>query len=216
MIYWIIIILLAPPVLLVLVILGCYLWIGWRGASRVFSDPEVLPLRTTALVLGTARLTSQGGENLYFTARMEAAAALYMHTKPRRLILSGADRVAARQTESASMEADCLRRGIPPENLVQDPRGYRTWDSMWICLHEFGCTDPVVVSQRFHVSRAVFIGRHMGMDPVGFTAARVGGWVGVRMFGRECLARVKCVLDCVLLHPAPVYQRQRHRSHLQN
>lgn len=212
MIYAIVIIVLGPPALLVLVILGCYLWIRWRAAPRVFTDPGAVRARRTALVLGTARVTSRGGENLYFTGRINAAAALFSHGKARRLILSGADKVPARQTEAESMQAACLDRGIPPENLLEDPRGYRTWDSMWICLHEFGCPDPIVVSQRFHVERAIFIGLHMGMDPTGFTAEKVRGWVGFRMFVRECLARVKCVMDCFLLRPAPVYQRRKIRK----
>jgi len=194
--------------LIVLVSAGCYLWVRWGAAARVFRDPELLPARDTALVLGTARLTTGGGENRYFTGRIDAAQVLFLHGKAARLILSGADRQPVRQTESEAMERACMQRGIPRERLLQDPLGYRTWDSMWVCVRKLGCQDPIVVSQRFHVERAVFIGRHMGMDPLGFAAPGIGGWVGFRMFARECLARVKCVLDCFILHPGPVYTRR--------
>ena len=193
---------------IVLAIAGCYLGVRWSTAARVFRDPALLPARDTVLVLGTARLTTGGRENRYFTGRIGAAGVLFDRGRISSVILSGADRLPVRQTESEAMEKACLERGIPRERLVQDPLGYRTWDSMWVCVHDLGCRNPVVVSQRFHVERAIFIGLHMGMDPLGFAAPGVGGWVGFRMFARECLARVKCVLDCFIVHPEPVYRRR--------
>lgn len=141
-----------------------------------------------------------------------SAARLYQGGGVRRLLLSGADKRPAVVTEAEAMAMALRAHGVPEEALLRDERGYRTWDSLWICLHLFGCHDPVVVSQRFHVERALFIGRHMGMDVVGFASPDVGGPVAVRMFARECLARVKCLADCYVIHPRPVYQRKRDRT----
>ena len=216
MVYWLMITVVGPPVLLVLFILGCYLWVKWRARSRVFSDPGAVPFRETALVLGTARFTSSGGDNQFFSGRIAAAARLFKQGATQNLLVSGADKLPVAVTEPQWMHAALLGWGVPAERLIQDPHGYRTWDSMWICLHEFGCPDPVVISQRFHVERAVFIGLHMHMQPVGFTAEKVKGWIGIRMFVRECLARVKCILDCFWLHPLPVYLRKKMRRPVSN
>lgn len=180
-----------------------YLWIKWRAAAHIFTRSETLPLRETGLVLGTARLTAAGADNRYFTGRMDAARVLFECRGVGRLILSGGDRCsgAKEEEESEAMQKALLGRGIPAGQLVCDSRGYRTWYSMQRCFHEYGCPDPIVVSQRFHVERAVFIGLHLGMRPVGFAAARIGGRVAVRMFFRECLARVRCLIDCLVWPP---------------
>lgn len=198
----------AAIILLVSCTLGCYFWIKVKATGKIFSDPRDLRRRPTALVLGTARFTSRGGENLYFSGRIAAAALLYQEGGAGQLVLSGADRQPVALTEAEAMAMALRARGVPEGALVRDERGYRTWDSLWICLHVFGCRNPIVVSQRFHVERALFIGKHLGMEPVGFAAPAVRGPVAARMFARECLARVKCIADCFILHPRPVYQRK--------
>lgn len=192
-------------ILLIFVMLGCYLAVRWYAAAYLYSDPMEIPYRSVILVLGTAQYTSKGGSNHYFTFRMDAAKALYMSGKAQLVIVSGADKHSVSMSEADAMKAALLSYGLPEEAIIPDPAGYRTWDSLWICSHRFRVQDPIVVSQRFHTERAIFIGRVRSMQPIGFNARRVGGKIALKMFLRECLARVKCVLDCFILNPRPVY-----------
>jgi SanA protein len=194
--------------LLLVVIFGCYFGIKWYAAPFLHEGADTLPYHETALVLGTAKLTHQGGINLYFRYRMEAAELLYKQHKISGFIVSGASRHPVSLNEGEEMKITLMAAGVPPDAVTADNYGYRTWDSLWRCRGVFGCRKVVVISQRFHTERAVFIGRKQGMEITGFNAEDVKGPVAFRMFIRECLARVKCILDLYVLHPKPVYLRK--------
>lgn len=190
-------------------IASTYLVIKWSAAPYLYGDPEMIPPQRIALILGTARYVHGGEINLYFRYRMDAAEALYRSRRIRHFIVSGADKHGGKGDQAEAMKTALMKRGIPSEMILVDDRGYRTWDSLWICRERFKCLDPVVVSQRFHLERAIFIARNQGMTALGFNAKKVKGRSAFRMVLRECLARVKCLLDCFILHPAPYYLRKR-------
>jgi SanA protein len=106
------------------------------------------------------------------------------------------------------MKNALVGRGIPADAVIKDHAGYRTWDSLWRCRGSFGSHTITVVSQRFHIERAIFIGHKQSLNIIGLTAQDPDGRLAARMFVRECLARVKCILDCYLFHPRPVYMRR--------
>lgn len=199
--------------LLLISIAVCYLWISRQAARFIFSEAGVIPFRESALVLGTAKLTSRGGLNLYFQYRMDAAASLFNENKCTLFIVSGAGKGRVHIPEADEMKKDLTERGIPSDVVIVDHAGFRTWDSLWRCRGSFGWNSFTVVSQKFHVQRAVFTGHRLGLDVIGFCAEGVRGKTQIRMFIRECLARVKCILDCYALHPKPVYMRKMRRSH---
>jgi SanA protein len=193
--------------LLLGMILGCYGWISLFARRHLYTRSQSIPPQEAVLVLGTAQYTPHGGINQYFRYRMEAAAWLAGHVKAGAFIVSGCDPRHPGITEAAAMKSVLVSRGLPPGDILPDGEAYRTWDSLWRCREVFRCAAPLVVSQRFHVERAIFIGRMQGMSVQGYCARRVGGWVAVRMFVRECLARVKCVWDCFVLRPIPASLR---------
>lgn len=198
---------------LLVLIMTCYLWISRYAARYIFSDPDVLPFRETALVLGTAKLTPGGKANYYFNFRMDAAALLFHEKKCNLFIVSGADKLQDGTSEADEMKEDLMARGLPPEIIIVDRAGFRTWDSLWRCRGSFGRHTLTVVSQKFHIERAIFIGHRQGLHIIGFRAEAVKGKTRIRMFIRECLARVKCIMDCYFIHPKPVYMKRIRRRH---
>ncbi len=196
-------ILLALCFLFILGTGGCYLWISRISAPYLFDKAAGLPHRETALLLGTAKFTRHGQLNSFFTRRIAKAVEVYRLGKTKHFIISGANRHPAPEDEVDFMEQSLLSEKISYELLIKDHKGSRTWNSLWRCKHIYHVTDPVIISQRFHNQRAIFIGLKMGMHPIAVNAAKVGGRVAIRMFLRECLARVKCILDCYLLRPVP-------------
>ncbi len=175
-------------------LLAVYGWVRLEARPWLREDAAALPPVDTALVLGTAKLTRQGGQNPYFARRVAAAADLYRLGRVRRFILSGAGRGDG-GGEASDMAQALEALGVPTSRLLVDNRSFRTWDSLRRCREVYGCHRAIVVSQRFHNERAVFAGRRRGMELWGFNAAPVGGAVAFRMFFRECLARVKCLAD---------------------
>lgn len=193
--------------LVLLFIIGvgcCYLWVSRVARPYLYNEIETLPFRKTALLLGTAKFTRHGYVNLFFTRRVAKAVEIYQHHKTEALLISGADKIPGASDEVDHMYEILTALGIPPAHVIKDHKGNRTWNSMWRCKHHFKTADPLIVSQRFHNERAVFIGLRMGMSPIAVNASKIRGTTAIRMFFREGLARVKCLMDCYLWNPEPV------------
>ncbi|MFZ5781140.1 MAG: SanA/YdcF family protein [Pseudomonadota bacterium] len=147
-------------------------WVAERRLDRgaegwSFSDLGKLPAVDVALVLGTAPIGPEGGPNVYFVRRLDAAAALWKAGKVRYFILSGGP------SEPQAMRAGLIERGVPASALYLDPEGFRTWDSVVRARDVYGQRRIVIVSQRFHLSRALFLARHAGMEAWGYEARDV-------------------------------------------
>ena len=135
--------------------------------ASMFSDPSRLPDVDVALVLGTAPIGPEGGPNVYFVRRLDAAAALWKAGKVKYLIVSGSD------VEPDAMRDGLIARGVPAAAIYRDPAGDRTWDSVLRARDVFGQKRLIIVSQRFHLSRALFLASHAGIEAWGFEARDV-------------------------------------------
>lgn len=142
------------------------------AARYVSADPATLPDVPVALVLGAAPIGPEGGPNRYFVYRLDAAAALYRAGTVKFLLVSG-DNSRADYDEPTAMRAGLIERGVPAEAIYRDFAGVRTWDSIVRAESVFGQTRVIVVSQRFHLSRAIFLAREQGIEAWGFEARDV-------------------------------------------
>lgn len=164
------------------------------AAPFVHDSIDTLPAHDVALVLGTSDRARGGRQNRYFTHRIEAAVALYEACKVHHFILSGDNRHAS-YNEPMVMRRALMAAGVDSSHITLDFAGFRTLDSMVRAKEVFKQQRFVVVSQRFHTERAVFIARARGIEAVGFNAADVSASYGFRTRLREKLARVKVHLD---------------------
>lgn len=178
-------------------------WVVHRASDRIFEDVREVPARPVALLLGTSRYISSGYKNAFFFNRIDAAVSLYRSGKVRKIIVSG-DNGTDGYNETRAMREELERRGVPSRDIVNDHAGFRTLDSVLRALSVFGQNEIVVVSQRFHVQRAIFIARAHGIDAVGFPAKDPDDSPAARrVLYREYLARVKAFLDCYILGTQP-------------
>lgn len=162
--------------------------------GRLFDRPEDLPARHVGLVLGTGKFLASGRVNRYYLYRIDAAEAAYRAGKVQVLLLSG-DNGSESYDEPTTMKEDLISRGIPAERLVLDFAGFRTLDSVVRAAEVFGLRQFTLISQPFHNQRAIFLARARGLDTVALNARDVTGRSGLKVQGREVLARVKAVLD---------------------
>lgn len=162
--------------------------------GRIFATPEEVPVRRTALVLGTSQHLRNGAPNPYFYNRICAAAELWHAGKIEAIVVSG-DNGRKNYNEPEAMRDALVTQGIPAEAIWLDYAGFRTLDSVVRMREIFGQEAFTIVSQEFHNRRAVVLARAYGLDAVGFDAAdpHVGGMI--RVWVRERLARVKLFLD---------------------
>lgn len=153
---------------------------------------EVEPTEV-ALILGTSR-GQRSQPNRFYQARIEAAAALYHSGRVRGILVSG-DNATRYYNEPISMQKDLMALGVPGEHITLDYAGFRTLDSMVRAKEVFGLERVLVVSQRFHAARAIFLARHFGLDARGFAAADPAHTGYLRVRAREVLARTAAMLD---------------------
>jgi SanA protein len=180
----------------------------WRitnvAAGRCLDDVNAIPNAPAALVLGASPKLADGRANLFFLPRLEAAATLYKTGKVKVLIVSG-DNGSPQYDEPTEMKRVLMQLGIPDKKIVCDYAGFRTLDSVVRAKEIFGQSRLIVVSQRFHNQRAVYLAKAFGIDAWGFNAQDVPVVLSWKTFLREKLACVKAVLDVNLLRTKPKY-----------
>lgn len=180
----------------------------WRvqraAAGRCFVDAAAVPHHRAAVVLGTGRVLRGGRLNAFFTTRVRAAATLFKAGRVDYLIVSG-DNGHQGYDEPSDLKRDLIAAGVPPDRIYCDYAGFRTLDSVVRAKAVFGQDAFVIVSQRFHNERAVFLARAHGIDAVAFNAADVSGRNGLRARAREVLARAAAVLDVYVLRRGPKF-----------
>jgi SanA protein len=129
--------------------------------------------------------------------RIAAAKDLYRAHKVDKLLLSG-DHSRWAYDEVGTMRRALLRDGVKPQDLFTDHAGFDTWDSAQRARRVFGISSVVVVTQDFHMGRALYAARQAGLHATGYSADRRGyGAVIARLRVREALARVKVVADAL-------------------
>lgn len=168
----------------------------------IFQDVEAVPARPVAIVLG-AGLNRDGSPTPALAERVIAAAELYRAGKVRKLLLTGDNRFAW-YNEPAAMGQLALELGVPAEDIVYDYAGRRTYDSCYRARHIFGLTDAVVVTQGFHLPRALYLCRHFGIDAVGADASRGVYDASPYVRVREMAARLAAWVDVHIRRPTPV------------
>lgn len=166
-------------------------------AAFVTADAGKLPTRKAALVLGTSKTLRDGRKNLYFSYRMDAAEQLYRSGKVQYLIVSG-DNSHKNYNEPEDMMNELVARGIPKEKIFMDFAGLRTLDSVIRAREIFGQNSFIIVSQKFHNERAVYLARKNGIDAYGYNAKDVNTYAGFKTNVREKFARAKVFMDLLL------------------
>jgi SanA protein len=168
--------------------------IASNAEGKLFTNVNDCPEVKVGLVLGTSKTSRSGRQNLYFNHRIEAAVALYKAQKVEYLLLSG-DNGSKSYNEPNDMREALVAAGVPREKIFMDFAGFRTLDSMKRAMKVFGQKKIIVISQRFHNERAIYLGEHFGMTVYGFNAKDVKKSGGFLTNTRERFARMKVFWD---------------------
>lgn len=178
-------------------------WVHLSTSARVY-DVQAAPPAGVALVLG-AGLWADGTPTPALYDRVATAVDLYKAGKVQKLLMSGDNRFVW-YNEPAAMRRLAMELGVPGEDIVLDYAGRRTYDSCYRARHIFEVQNAAVVTQRFHLDRALYLCDALGIRSVGVVADRrtytppYAQWWWLR----ETPAIVSAWLDVHILHPLPV------------
>jgi SanA protein len=184
---------------------NAYVMRGRRGAWS--HDVASLPHADAAIVLG-AMVRQDGGMSHMLADRVERAGELWRAGKVDRVIASGG------LMRWGHDEADVMRRalldaGVPADAIVTDNGGANTRATMVRAGSVFEVREAIVITQEFHMPRALFLASAAGIEATGLTAdLHDWGVQGVRSEAREMLARVKALVAAVFASGAPSSPRR--------
>ena len=173
-----------------------------RAAGRVYADVSAVPPAPVALVLG-AGLTRDGMPTLALYDRVATAVDLYKAGKVQKLLMTGDNRFV-NYNEPEAMRKLAVQLGAPNDDIVLDYAGRRTYDSCYRAKEIFGVDQVVIVTQRFHLGRSIYLCDAMGIESVGMVADR-RVYAAYRWWEmREMLATAAAWWDVHVGHPVPV------------
>jgi vancomycin permeability regulator SanA len=175
-------------------VLGSVAFVRAAAAGHRYPEADVPPA-PVALVLG-AQVYPDGTPSSFLAARLELGRRLLAAGTVQVLLLSG-DASAPEYDEPAAMRTYLLAAGVPADKLVVDAHGYDTYDSCVRARRVFGVQRVLVVTQTYHLPRAVATARAVGLDAdgVGDASVRTNSTAWVHGLLRDQVACVKTVLD---------------------
>ncbi|MGW0787239.1 SanA/YdcF family protein [Streptomyces sp. NPDC002911] len=173
-------------------------WLHTTADARVRTTADA-PAQQVAVVFGAGLW--EGRPSPYLAHRLDAAAELYRAGKVRVVLVTG-DNSRVEYDEPDAMRTYLTARGVPDGRIVSDYAGFDTWDSCVRAKRIFGVDRAVLVSQGFHIRRAIALCRSAGIDAYGVGADDVHDVTWYYGGTREVFAAGKALLD-VVFEPDP-------------
>jgi len=171
----------------------------------IYTNIKDIPTKKVALLLGTTKYLKNKKINYFYKYRIEAALKLYKHAKIQKILVSG-DNGTQRYDETTDMRNSLLAAGVLKDDIILDYAGFRTLDSIVRAKAIFGLDDYIIISQRFHLERAIYLAQAKGQKVIGFTAKELQHTAAAKkMKYREILARFKAWLDIWVLKTKPKF-----------
>lgn len=170
-----------------------------NAEGRLYTDVDSIPPSEVGLLLGTTPQTRIGHKpNQFFKYRIDATESLYKAGKIKLILISGDGNSLDGINEVECMKDSLVARGIPKNTFILDEKGYRTLDAVVRATKIYNVHSYVVISQKFHCERAIYLAEHCGLDVhnlVGFNAADATSNMAIITYIREYFARVKVFVD---------------------
>jgi SanA protein len=182
-------------------VLGLRWWTDHRYASRVYPLDEA-PAAPVAVVFG-AGVWPDGRLSDILADRVDTGVDLYQQGKVEVLLFTG-DNSHPLYNEPQRMLEHAVGRGVPEEDIVLDYAGRRTYDSCYRARYIFGVERAILVTQAYHLDRALFLADALGIDAVGVASDRRDYRFIVSYWWREVLATPVAWWEARVARPAPI------------
>lgn len=180
------------------IIVVCNIIVNSNASGRTYDSIGDISHHNVALLLGpgpTSRYSK--GPNMFYWNRIHATAYLYKKKKFDILIISGTKRPG--YNEPLMMKKDLMKEGIPSNIIVLDENGSNTYLSMTNLKAIYNEDSAIVISQKWHNQRALYIADHIGINAIGYNAEDSNTLTAHITHFRELLARVKVFFTIMVM-----------------
>lgn len=178
-------------------------WISYQAKDQLFTDQQDVKHFDVAVVLGTSKYLGKI-LNEYYTHRIDAAISLYNTGKVDHFLLSG-DNAHRSYNEPWTMKRDLLKAEVPEDKIFLDYAGFRTLDSIVRAKEIFDTDNFLIISQKFHCERALFIANSHDINAKCFAVSGPQRHSGIKVRIREVFARAKAFLDVYITDTKPKF-----------
>ncbi|AGC75314.1 SanA protein [Nonlabens dokdonensis] len=170
--------------------------------NQIFTNVEELEPAYTGIVLG-ASVRPDKSLSPILQDRVDAAFLAYQNKKIKKFLLSG-DHGEKNYDEVNAMKNYLNKKGVPDEDIFLDHAGFDTYDTMFRARDVFQVKSSIVFTQEFHLPRAIYLGKNMGLDIQGYVADQ-REYPGSSHFARrEWLANIKAWME-LNIEKSPTY-----------
>lgn len=190
-------------VLLIIVILTINLYMKATVKERILTPEEATELKADCILILGAGVWENDRPSRMLADRLNQGIELYQAGAADRLLMSG-DHGRAEYDEVNVMKAYAMERGIPSEHIFMDHAGFSTYESMYRARDVFEAKKVIIVTQRYHMYRALYVARALGLDAYGVTSDPWQYQGQTYRELREMAARIKDFFY-VILKPKPTY-----------
>lgn len=175
-----------------------------QEGRKYINEAENVPKADAILVLG-ARVYSNGNVSLMLNDRLTTGYELYEKGKAQKIITSG-DHGSKEYDEVNAMKSFLKEKDVPAEDIFMDHAGFSTYESLYRARDIFQVKRVIIVTQEYHLMRAVFIARELGLEAYGVASDKhIYHNVMLRNELREIAARNKDFLTAKIIKPQPKY-----------
>ncbi|MCI9564434.1 MAG: DUF218 domain-containing protein [Eubacterium sp.] len=196
--------LIFAAVIMTLTVVGINLYIVIKEKSRMISLEEASDFEADCIVVLGAGIRDDGSPTWMLEDRIKIGDKLYQNHAADKIIMSG-DHGRENHDEVNTMKKYAINEGIPSEDIFMDHAGFETYDSLYRARDIFGAKKVIIVTQEYHLYRALYIADRLGLEARGVTAdLRFYSKKMVYWKFREYLARVKSFIKCIV-QPEPKY-----------
>jgi len=187
----------------VLILAGINLWVTESVRGRILTQEKAAGLDADCIIVLGCQVRSDGTPSHMLEDRLKRGVALYELGTAPKLLMSG-DHGREGYDEVNTMKAYAIEAGIPTEDIFMDHAGFSTYETIYRAKEIFGAKKIVVVTQEYHLYRAMYIAKAMDLEVYG-VAADYRSYSG--QFSRdvrEVLARIKD-FGMTIFWPEPTY-----------
>lgn len=184
-------------------VLGGSVYVVWSARAEILSQEEAPPSNLDCILVLGCGVHADGTPTPMLRSRMTRAVELYQAGWADKLLLSG-DNSRADYNEVATMKTLALEGGVPEEDIVLDHAGFSTYDSLYRARDVFLAERIVIITQEYHLSRALYLADALGLEAWGVAAAPRNDAGQIMRDAREILARDKAILWAIL-QPEPKF-----------
>lgn len=191
-------------VILALIVLGINLYIFFKEKKNILSLEKASDFKADCIIVLGAGVRPDGNPTWMLEDRIKIGEQLYKSQCAPKIIMSG-DHGQENYDEVNSMKKYAIGDGVPSEDIFMDHAGFETYDSLYRAKEVFGAKKIIIVTQEYHLYRALYIADKLGLEARGVSSdLRFYSKKMVYWKFREYLARVKSFGKCIT-KPEPKY-----------